>query len=170
MRTRLLVRLYPRAWRARYGEEFAAVLAERRLSPRTVIDVIAGAADAHLHPGGWHHERVAAKPGSRPVMLATSALLVPAFAYWLAVVILHRTVHTWPQSAERFFALPGLRQAWYWGPYLAGAIATFALVRVRVAWEPDGLAGTIRIRVRSAYVLVLGASILIGALTSDFRG
>jgi hypothetical protein len=45
-----LLRLYPRAWRARYGEEFAALLAETRLSPFVVCDVLLGALDAHLRP------------------------------------------------------------------------------------------------------------------------
>jgi hypothetical protein len=45
-----LLRLYPAAWRARYGAEFGAVLAGQRASPGLVLDVIAGAIDAHLHP------------------------------------------------------------------------------------------------------------------------
>ncbi|HEX6121968.1 MAG TPA: hypothetical protein VFY89_02355 [Ktedonobacterales bacterium] len=45
-----LVRLYPRAWRERYGEEFRTVLAEERLSACVVVDVALGALDARLHP------------------------------------------------------------------------------------------------------------------------
>jgi hypothetical protein len=45
-----LLRLYPASWRARYGAEFDAVLAGQRASPGLVLDVIAGAIDAHLHP------------------------------------------------------------------------------------------------------------------------
>lgn len=47
--TRLL-RLYPRAWRERYGEEFAALLGERPASPRDTFDIVLGALDAHLRP------------------------------------------------------------------------------------------------------------------------
>lgn len=47
----LLLRLYPRAWRERYGEEVTAVLAHHRVSLWTLVDVLAGACDAHLHPG-----------------------------------------------------------------------------------------------------------------------
>jgi hypothetical protein len=46
-----LVRLYPRAWRDRYGDEFAGLLAEiadTRVRPRMVWDVIRGALDAHV--------------------------------------------------------------------------------------------------------------------------
>jgi len=45
-----LLRLYPARWRERYGEEFAAVLASQRASVGLVLDVFAGAIDAHLHP------------------------------------------------------------------------------------------------------------------------
>ena len=45
-----LVRLYPRAWRDRYEDEFMALLAERPLSPGDVVDSVRGAVDAHLHP------------------------------------------------------------------------------------------------------------------------
>jgi hypothetical protein len=45
-----LLRLYPEAWRARYGEEFATVLASQRASFGLLLDVLGGAVDAHLHP------------------------------------------------------------------------------------------------------------------------
>ena len=48
----LLLRCYPSRWRARYGEEFAAILAERPLGPFDVADVLLGALDAQLHLRG----------------------------------------------------------------------------------------------------------------------
>jgi hypothetical protein len=48
----LLLRFYPARWRARYGDEFAAVLEERPLGPFDVADVVLGALDAHLHLRG----------------------------------------------------------------------------------------------------------------------
>jgi len=49
---RFLLRLYPAAWRARYGDEFDALLAERPLAPFDVADVLLGAVDAHIHRRG----------------------------------------------------------------------------------------------------------------------
>jgi hypothetical protein len=46
---RLLLRLYPAAWRERYGEEFLEILARERRTPLLVLDVLAGAFDAHLN-------------------------------------------------------------------------------------------------------------------------
>ena len=45
-----LLALYPRRWRARYGEEFQALLEDTPLSPRTVLDCLRGALDAHVRP------------------------------------------------------------------------------------------------------------------------
>jgi hypothetical protein len=44
-----LLRLYPRSWRARYGEEFRHLLASQTLSIGVIVDVLAGAIDARLH-------------------------------------------------------------------------------------------------------------------------
>jgi hypothetical protein len=46
--TRFLIRLYPSAWRTRYGDEFEALLEERPLGPFDVADVLLAAIDAHL--------------------------------------------------------------------------------------------------------------------------
>jgi hypothetical protein len=43
-----LLRLYPRAWRDRYGEEFLATVGHDRLHPQQVIDIVSGAIDAWL--------------------------------------------------------------------------------------------------------------------------
>ena len=50
---RLMVRLYPKSWRARYGDEFVAMLddlaADGRSRWRLVIDAVRGALDAHAN-------------------------------------------------------------------------------------------------------------------------
>jgi hypothetical protein len=48
----LLLLFYPARWRARYGDEFEALLRERPLGPFDVADVLLGALDAHLHLRG----------------------------------------------------------------------------------------------------------------------
>ncbi len=47
-----LVRLYPARWRARYGDEFEALLEERPLGPFDVADILLGALDAQLRLRG----------------------------------------------------------------------------------------------------------------------
>lgn len=60
-----LLRLYPAPWRERYGEEFGAVLSGQRASAGLVLDVLAGAIDAHLHPQ-------IQSSNSKPVMQGTT--------------------------------------------------------------------------------------------------
>jgi hypothetical protein len=48
--TSVLIRLYPRAWRQRYGEEMRELLASQPSSLRTLTDLVAGALDARLNP------------------------------------------------------------------------------------------------------------------------
>lgn len=45
-----LVRLYPEAWRDRYGAEFTELLATRPPGLADRIDILRGAIDAHRHP------------------------------------------------------------------------------------------------------------------------
>jgi len=44
------VGLYPRSWRAIYGEEIEAALTETPLTISTVVDLVRGLADAWMHP------------------------------------------------------------------------------------------------------------------------
>ena len=48
----LLLRCYPARWRARYGDEFEAILVERPLGPFDVADILLGALDAQLRSRG----------------------------------------------------------------------------------------------------------------------
>jgi hypothetical protein len=47
---KVLLRLYPRVWRARYEEEFLVALASHPFSFFEGVDILRGALDAHLHP------------------------------------------------------------------------------------------------------------------------
>jgi len=49
---RVILRLYPRAWRARYGEEMAALLERQPVTLATHVDLVLGAVDAALHDLG----------------------------------------------------------------------------------------------------------------------
>ena len=48
----ILIRCYPARWRARYGDEFEALLEERPLGPYDVADILLGALDARLRSRG----------------------------------------------------------------------------------------------------------------------
>ena len=68
----LLIRCYPARWRARYGDEFEAILEERPLGPFDVADILLGALDAQLRlrrSRGRRHPR----KGTSPCLCASAA-------------------------------------------------------------------------------------------------
>jgi hypothetical protein len=88
MKRQLLLRLYPRAWRERYGEELSAQLeAERPLRLGVVADLVRGALDAHLHPLR-RDTSVGSSHLSRPTIAARTALVwSPVAAVGAAAVL-----------------------------------------------------------------------------------
>jgi hypothetical protein len=50
MRAARLLRLFPRAWRERYGDEFLALVGDGPLGTRQIVNVISAAIDARLSP------------------------------------------------------------------------------------------------------------------------
>lgn len=71
-----LLRLYPRSWRERYGEEFAALISERPPSLSDRVDIVRGAVDARLHPQLAGPDQAPDRSGFAP--LAGLVLLVAA--------------------------------------------------------------------------------------------
>ena len=63
-----LVSLYPSAWRTRYQDEFAEVLASRPQSIRERVDILRGAVDAHRHPQVAGPDRVPDRYGLAPLL------------------------------------------------------------------------------------------------------
>ena len=63
-----LLRLYPRAWRERYGDEFLEFVGPEPLRARQVIDIVSGAIDAHL---SREVRRSTAPNGGGALMLTT---------------------------------------------------------------------------------------------------
>ena len=75
-----LLRLYPRAWRERYGDEFRALLDERPPSLADRLDIVRGALDAHRHPQLATADRdpLAWAPFAGTVTLGLTVLVVAA--------------------------------------------------------------------------------------------
>ena len=72
-----LVALYPAAWRARYEDEFRAVLAVRPPSIGERLDIVRGAIDARVHPQLPGPERIPDRFGLGPLAgFASLALAV----------------------------------------------------------------------------------------------
>ncbi len=80
-RHRLLLGAFPRGWRERYGDEFLALLADRDGSRADLLDILAAALDARLHPrrpAGTALGRLAAGSASLPARSPASFGIVAA--------------------------------------------------------------------------------------------
>jgi hypothetical protein len=100
---RALVALYPAKWRAEFGDEFAALLEDTRLTPRAVVDVTLQAgrlqAAAHRRPGFviaallWSaameviavHDHLTANILWTPTSLAGAIMLLATVIPWSAM-------------------------------------------------------------------------------------
>jgi hypothetical protein len=111
---RLLVALYPRKWRATFGEEFAALLEDTRLTPSAVLDVAVGAGKLRVS-------------GHRRLMLVLASLLWSGCMVYLFVHARLTANILWaPTTPARALALAATL-----GPWLgfAGVIAARRLGR-----------------------------------------
>jgi hypothetical protein len=86
-----LLRLYPRAWRDRYGDELLALLEDRPATPLDLLDLIRGALDARLHPqlagaSGEPNERSVPMTDRLPGLAAIGGGILVLLATALAAV------------------------------------------------------------------------------------
>jgi hypothetical protein len=83
MRLAVLLRLYPRSWRERYGEELAALIDDQGPSAvDTRVDLIRGALAAHFHP-------LAANPSAtRSLTMNTRSAIARLAVVWGPLVAL----------------------------------------------------------------------------------
>jgi hypothetical protein len=90
MRRHVLLRLYPRAWHERYGEELSAQLeAQRPLRIGVVADLVRGALDAHLHPLRRDNSTMRISSMGRRTIAARAAVVwSPVAAVAIAAVLL----------------------------------------------------------------------------------
>ncbi|MGK2849310.1 MAG: hypothetical protein ACSLFN_00100 [Candidatus Limnocylindrales bacterium] len=118
---RRLLRLYPRAWRDRYGVEMAALLESTAPDFRARIDLVRGALDAHL-------SRADAAPGR----IGIAAALV-AGAAWAIIAVASLGAPAppdWPGYLVETLPLAAIG---------ASAILVAAIAAARPAWSANGL-------------------------------
>lgn len=82
-----LIRCYPAAWRARYGDEFLAILEERPLGPYDVADILLGAVDARLRLRGRSSNIVQGRGISMSLRIGGLAAIVGAALWGIAGLI-----------------------------------------------------------------------------------
>ena len=96
-----LIRLYPASWRARYGDEFEAVLEEQPLGPFDVADILLAALDAHLHLRGLDAATNRQRGFTMSLRLGGLAAILGAILFPAGFIV------TSTDSAEGVEAFPG---------------------------------------------------------------
>jgi hypothetical protein len=131
MKASVLLRVYPAAWRRRYGEELEDLLGKRQLTPSLALDLARGALHAHLHPellqpvlhpaGGSHLDFSTLK---RPSALIPLAMSLAA----LSLVLGHVAMFGPAREADEGTA------AHLWQLLMAGQLPVIAFFAIR--WLP----------------------------------
>jgi hypothetical protein len=83
----LLLRCYPARWRARYGDEFEALLEERPLGPFDVMDILLGALDAQLRLRGRGADVTQGRGFSMPLRIGGVAAILGAALFATSIVL-----------------------------------------------------------------------------------
>jgi hypothetical protein len=156
-----LLGLYPSWWRARYGEEFEALLENCLHSPLDVLDIALGAVDAHLElstASDWRTMNTNNK-------LRTAILLV--FTAYIAFILAGMGVYGFADDSPFIPMMqisPGLLLAWR--TLQVGAVAALAAVVIGgapLAWNVVRQSFTSRrqdLRLLLVPVLAFGALVL----------
>jgi hypothetical protein len=157
--TRLLLRLYPARWRARYGDEFELILRDRPLGPFDVADVILGALDAQLHLRGHGAASVHGKGFAMTLRIGGFAAILGGLlwfivlawnavnnggesgAYWIGLLLLAAVVTTLVAlvglSAFQARRYPVLVWAAFAIPALGGIVSLLGAVAIALAGDSD---------------------------------
>lgn len=78
--TKLATKLYPRWWRERYGEEFAALLEDSRPGPAAILDVLKGALTMQLSSTTSWKPILACATVGLVAAVATTFLMTPQYS------------------------------------------------------------------------------------------
>ena len=144
-----LLRLYPRWWRDRYGDEMTALLEARRLRRRDRVDLVRGAFDAHLR---------GAEPGTTPGFAIVAALV--AGAAWTIVGVASTggpVPPDWPGYLEATLPIA-----------VVGAVAILvaSLGVARLAWPSNGA----RVELAVALTVVGDLAWIVALLVASLGG
>jgi hypothetical protein len=132
MKRHLLLRLYPRAWRERYGEELSAQLeAQRPLRIGIVADLVRGALDAHLHPLRRDDRTIRSSYVGDRGMIAARAIVAWSPLAAVAVTAVMVLIDFWEGHTEWYYSSSG-------GPVVGG----ITLEWYRLPTNPPSLFGS----------------------------
>ena len=181
-----ILRLYPSAWRRRYGEELSDLLDEMQSTPAITLDLLRGAASLQMqalldrlaprrlaaggppmptHPFQRHPTASAllavliAAPTATFVALSFLAyqLKVPGLEGWMQPFV------DWLQQAPVMVDLFLLA-----APFLAFLLAALPLIGLRLERFDGELRVTLGLRARTLNLIVLGLCVVVGGVLLNY--
>jgi hypothetical protein len=164
--SRWVLRLYPRRWRERYGDELDELLEEAGVDLATIWDLFRGALDAHLHRNQWSEGgTMADRPGRRWSILIPAALLAfpTVFLIMLSVNGFGNGL-VFPRLTG-FFGNPVIEGITVAGPCLAFFWSVAASTRISFPRGSQGLVASVRMTRAHGLVLVASAAMIAVYLT-----
>lgn len=182
---RRILRLYPSAWRRRYGEELSDLLEEMPATPATTVDLLHGAAVLHMRAflDRLAPRMVSAGGPSMPSHVlqrhATASALVAALVAAPTVIFVGLSFLAYELNLPGMQAwiqpfMDGLAQAprivdlfLLGAPFLAFLIAALPLIGLRMERVDGELRITIALRARTVNLIVLGICVMVGGFLAS---
>ena len=180
-----ILRLYPSAWRRRYGEELSDLLEDVPATPTTTVDLLRGAVILHMHA---FLDRVAPRmvPAGGPPMPTHPLQRHPTATALIAALITAPTVIFVALSFLAYqIEMPGL-QAWLQpfmdglakaprivdlfllgAPFLAFLVAALPLIGLRMERVEGELRITLALQARTLNLIVLAVCVLVGGFLAS---
>jgi hypothetical protein len=176
-----LLRLYPSAWRRRYGEELTDLMNELPATPATMLDLLRGALTMQFRAlADRLAPRLVSARGStmpthplqrHPTATAlVAALLVAPTAIFIGVSLIAYQVEVpgWAAAVGPvidFLTRPRIVDLFLLGaPFLAFVVAALPLIGLRMARIDGELRITLALRARTLNLVVLALCVLVGGL------
>ena len=173
--TRLLLRCYPPAWRARYGAELADLISELPMTPAIALDVATSGLRQRRHAaalainGGllmtigpaWRHPTAFAVIGAVLLLPTFAFVCASLLAYELGVDSVRGVIEPVASAMARWRFVDLLLVA---APPLAFLAALAPLVRMGVERRDGGMEAVIAVRARLLNVVVGATALLLAGL------
>jgi hypothetical protein len=175
-----ILRLYPAAWRRRYGEELSDLLDEMPASPATILDLLRGALTLHLRA---LFDRLAPRlltAGGPPMPTHSLQRHPTATALVAALIAAPTAIFVTVSFLAYQLGLPGM-QAWLQpfmdrlqqaprivdlfllaAPFLAFLLAALPLIGLRLERVDGELRIILGLRARTLNLLVLALCVVVG--------
>jgi hypothetical protein len=184
---RPILRLFPSAWRRRYGEELSDLIDEMPATPATTVDLLRGAVVLHVRafldrlaprlvsaggpPMPTHPLQRHATATALIAALITAPTVIFVALSFLAYQLELPGMQTWLQPfMDGLAQAPRIVDLFLLGaPFLAFLIAALPLIGLRLERVDGELRVTLALRARTLNLIVLGVCVVIGGFLASHQ-